>query len=127
MSIRKIAALGCIIALTGAVSARAAAVSEADAAREIERQPVRVAVKTHDLDLSSPTGSATMLQRISQAAQQACGASSFSLQDYRWATKRSDCYHQSMGRAVADLNAPAVTRLYEQHPELALSAATSAN
>ena len=119
MNIRMIATLGCAIAMTGAMSARAAAVSEADAAREIERQPVKVAVRTHDLDLNSQAGSATMLQRISRAAQEACGASSFSVPDYRWATKRSDCYHDSMGRAVADLNAPAVTRLYEQHPVLA--------
>lgn len=119
MNIRTIASLGCAIALTGAISARAAVVSEADAAREVERQPVRVAVRTHDLDLNSQAGSAVMLQRISRAAQQACGASSFSVPDYRWAIKRSDCYRNSMDRAVADLGAPAVKRLYDQHPVLA--------
>ena len=119
MNIRMIATLGCAIAMTGALSARAAVVSEADAARDVERQPVQVAVRTHDLDLSSQQGSAVMLQRISRAAQEACGASSFSVADYRWAMKRSDCYRNSMDRAVADLGAPAVTRLYEQHPVLA--------
>ncbi|MBS0362862.1 MAG: UrcA family protein [Proteobacteria bacterium] len=119
MNIPKIAALGCAVALTCALSAHAAVVSEADAARDVERQPVRVAVRIHDLDLSSPAGSAAMLRRISQAAQEACGASSFSFQDYRWATKRSGCYRQSMDRAVADLNAPTVTRLYEQNPVVA--------
>ncbi len=118
MNIRTIVSLGCAVAMAGAVSARAA-VSEADAAREIERQPVQVVVKTHDLDLTSRAGSSVMLQRISQAAQQACGASSFSFSDFRWATKRSDCYRDSMGRALVALNAPAVTRLYEEHPALA--------
>ena len=112
MNIRMIASLGCAIALTGAVSARAA--GEADAAREIERQPVQVAVKTHDLDLNSLTGSAAVLQRISHAALEACGAGSFSLPEYRWSVQRSDCYRESMGRAVADLRAPVVKRLYDQ-------------
>lgn len=114
MNIRMITALGCAIALTGAMSARAA--GEADAARDIERLPVQVSIKVGDLDLNSQDGSAAMLQRIRDAALQACGASSFSLPDYRWAVKRSDCYRMSMGRAVADLGAPAVTRLYEQSP-----------
>ena len=119
MNIRTIVSLGCAITLAGAFSARAAGQSEADAARDIERQPVQVAVKVSDLDLTSQDGSATMLQRLSRAAQEACGASSFSVTDYRWAVKRSDCYHSSMARAVADLGAPAVTRLYEEHPVLA--------
>ena len=127
MNIRMIASLGCAIAMTGALSARAAVVSEADAARDVERQPVQVAVRTHDLDLASLDGSAAMLQRISRAAQEACGASSFSLADYRWATKRSDCYRNSMDRAVADLGAPAVTRLYAEHPALASNATAAAN
>ncbi|WP_293383823.1 UrcA family protein [Phenylobacterium sp.] len=114
-----IASLGCAMALAGALSAHAAGQSEADAARDIERQPVQVVVKAHDLDLTSQDGSATMLQRLSRAAQEACGASSFSVPDYRWAVKRSDCYRGSMSRAVADLGAPAVTRLYEEHPVLA--------
>lgn len=114
MNIRKIAALGCILALAGAASVRAAVVSEADAAREIESQPVQVAIKFGDLDLASQQGSAAMLQRISQAAQEACGASSFSVPDYKWATKHSACYRGSMDRAVAALAAPSVTRLYEE-------------
>ena len=127
MTIRMIAALGCAVAISTAMSARAATFSEADAAREVERQPVQVAVRIHDLDLSSQAGSAAMLQRISHAAQEACGASGFSLQDYRWATKRSESYRNSMDRAVADLNAPAVKRLYEQHPALAANPASPAN
>ena len=117
MNLRMITILGCAVAFSGALSARAANFqSEADAARDIERQPVQVTVKTRDLDLSSPAGATTMLQRIRNAALEACGASSFSVPDYRWAMKRSTCYHSSVGQAVASLQAPAVTRLYEQSP-----------
>ena len=125
MKIRNIAALGCAFALAGAVSARAAGQSEADAAREIENQPVQVAIRFGDLDLASQDGSEAMLQRISHAALNACGASGFSLQDYRWATKRSVCYRSSMDRAVAELAAPAVTQLYQQHREYASIPAAS--
>jgi UrcA family protein len=122
-----IAALGCAFALAGAVSAQAAPSSEAEAAREIENQPVQVAVRFHDLDLASQQGSATMLQRISHAAVEACGGSSFSVPDYRWALKNSACYRGSMDRAVAALAAPGVTRLYEERRAYAMNAAAAGN
>jgi UrcA family protein len=125
MKILTIAALGCTLALAGAASARAAGQSEADAAREIENLPVQVAIKFGDLDLASQDGSAVMLQRISHAALEACGASSFSLPDYRWATKHSGCYRNSMDRAVADLSAPSVTRLYGQRRDYASNVTAS--
>jgi UrcA family protein len=124
MNSRIIAALGCAVALTGAVSAQAAPrapSSEAEAAREIENLPAQVAIRFGDLDLASQQGSATMLQRISHAALEACGASSFSVPDYRWAMKNSACYRGSMDRAVAKLATPSVTRLYEQRRDYALN------
>ena len=120
-----IAALGCAFALAGAVCAHAAPSSEAEAAREIESQPVQVAIKFGDLDLASQQGSTAMLQRIGHAALEACGASGFSVPDYKWATKNSACYHGSMDRAVAQLAAPAVTHLYEQRREFASNAEAS--
>lgn len=125
MNKRILVALGCAFALTGAVSARAAVVSEADAAREVENLPTQVAIRFGDLDLASQQGSAAMLQRISHAALEACGASGFSVPDYRWATRHSGCYRSSMDRAVADLAAPTVTRLYEQRREYASNLAAS--
>jgi hypothetical protein len=122
MNKTNLVALGCALALSGAVSARAAVVSEADAAREVQNLPTKVAIKFGDLDLASEQGASAMLQRLSHAAQQACGASSFSVPDYRWATKNSACYHGSMDRAVAAVAAPAVSRLYEQRRQYALNA-----
>jgi UrcA family protein len=125
MKTRIFVALGCAIALSGAVSAHAAVVSEAQAAREVENLPVQVAIRFGDLNLASAPGSAAMLQRISQAALEACGASSFSVPDYRWAMKNSACYRSSMDRAVADLAAPAVSHLYERHRDYASIAAAA--
>lgn len=116
MNSKMILVLGCTLALAAAVAAPSVAqVSEADAARAIENLPTSVAVKYGDLDLNSQQGSATMLQRIRDAALEACGASSFSVQDYRWATQRSACYRRGVDHAVAQLGSPSVMRLYEQH------------
>jgi UrcA family protein len=124
MKTRTIAALGCVFALAGAISAGAAPrapSSEAEAAREIENLPAQVAVKFGDLDLASEQGSAAMLHRISDAALEACGAFSASLPDYRWAVRNSACYRGSMDRAVASLAAPGVTELYQQRRDYALN------
>jgi len=53
-----------------------------------------------------------MLDRLHRAAMDACGASSFSLTDYRWAVARSACVRASMARAAAELDAPTVSQLY---------------
>ena len=56
-----------------------------------------------------------MLGRIGDAALEACGASTFSLPEYRAAVRRSDCYRGGVDGAVASLNAPAVTDAYRHH------------
>jgi len=71
-----------------------------------------VRVVYRDLDLSTPHDSAVLLRRLHSAALAACGASEFSVPDYRRAIERSACYHNSMDRAVAAVGAPAVTQLY---------------
>jgi UrcA family protein len=125
MKTRILIALGCAVVLAGGVSAHAAVISEADAAHEVENLPTQVTIRFGDLDLASEQGSAAMLQRLSHAALQACGASPFSVPDYRWATKHSSCYRGSMDRAVADVAAPAVTRLYEQRRQYASNGAAA--
>jgi len=98
------------LALAGAAASQAAIAGDNSAT---------VKVGYGDLDLSSAKGSAALLHRLSDAALQACGASDFSVPEYRWAIERSSCYRDSMDRAVADLNAPAVTHLYDRRGELA--------
>jgi UrcA family protein len=83
-----------------------------------------VGVRYDDLDLNQSDGAATMLHRLSSAAMEACGASDFSLREYRLSIQDSRCYASRVGRAVAELNAPAVTALYDRD---FVGAATSAD
>ena len=104
-------AFGCGLAMIAAAGS-AAAQSESAAARSVFGTPTAVAVKYSDLDLGSRQGSVVMLGRLHEAALNACGSSEFSVPDYRRAVERSDCYRESMDRAVADVGAPTVTHLY---------------
>jgi UrcA family protein len=105
-------AAACCVAASLAGSAFAQ--SEAAAARSIYHESVAVPVTYRDLDLSSQDGASTMLDRLGHAAMDACGASDFSVKDYRWAVAHSACVRNSLDQAVADLDAPTVTRLYQE-------------
>ena len=113
---------GLILTAAGALAAlslagAAAAQSESAAARSLfDREMVAVHVGYGDLDLSSQGGAAIMLGRLHHAAMNACGASDFSVKDYRWSVARSACVHRSMDQAVAALDAPAVSQLYNAGP-----------
>jgi UrcA family protein len=97
-----------IIALALAAAAPVAMPAYAD-------RPTAVEVRYGDLDLNRSTDAAIMLGRLDKAALQACGAFPFSsLREYRLAIRGSRCYANGMRRAVAELNAPAVTSLYER-------------
>lgn len=92
-------ALGCTVAFAAPA---AVASDRQDAVRVVYR----------DLDLTSPRDSAVLLRRLRAAALTACGASDFSVPDYRRAVEHSACYRDSMDRAVAAVGAPSVTEIY---------------
>ncbi len=71
-----------------------------------------VVVRYGDLDLQRPTDASTLLARLRTAALSACGAGFESLPEYRAAVGRSPCYKDSLYSAVASLDAPLVTRIY---------------
>ncbi|HLZ83640.1 MAG TPA: UrcA family protein [Caulobacteraceae bacterium] len=77
-------------------------------------RPTAVEVRFNDLDLNRPSDAVVMLGRLDQAALQACGASRFSLREYQQSIRWSRCYADGMGRAVSELNAPALTAAYER-------------
>jgi UrcA family protein len=104
-------AFGCGLAMIAGAGS-AAAQSESAAARSVFETPTAVAVKYGDLDLNTQRGSVVMLGRLHEAALNACGADEFSFADVRRAVARSACFEGSMTRAVADLDAPLVTQLY---------------
>ncbi len=76
-----------------------------------------VKVEYNDLDLSQPADAAKMLKRLDNAAMEACGADEGSLSDYKWAVHHSDCHATSLNRAVAALDAPRLTELYQARLE----------
>lgn len=110
MNKRMIFTAACAIA-AAAVAGSAMAQGESTAARSIF-QEVAVPVTYGDLDLSSQDGASIMLHRLHDAALNACGADDGSVAPYKWAVRRSACYHRSMDRAVAALDAPTVSQLY---------------
>jgi len=73
-----------------------------------------VSVRYSDSDLAGPKAAADLLRRIDGAAMEACGAPEASLREYRWAVEKSACYNVGVSRAVADLNVPEVTALYNR-------------
>jgi UrcA family protein len=111
MNRKTMLAFGCGLAMIAGAGS-AVAQSEAAAARSVFESPTAVAVKYGDLDLSTRQGSVVMLGRLHEAALNACGANEFSFAEYRRAVAQSACFENSMTRAVADLDAPMVTQLY---------------
>jgi UrcA family protein len=78
-----------------------------------------VAVRVGDLDLTQASQASVMLRRLDVAAAKACGAERGSLREMQVAVRRSGCYAKAMDRALADLNAPTVTSLYEANMQIA--------
>jgi UrcA family protein len=64
---------------------------------------VQVSVRYSDLDLNRRGDDQILLHRIRDAALEACGASQFSVPDYRWAVRRSACYRSNVRRAAAEV------------------------
>ena len=76
-----------------------------------------VTVSDRGLDLQSPTDAARMLQRIDNAALEACGADRTSLREYRLVVEHSACHRDGVAQAVSALDAPSVTALYQDRVE----------
>ncbi len=70
-----------------------------------------VPVAYGDLDLGNQADAAVLLGRLRHAAMQACGASDFSVPDYRWAVARSACFRHSLERAVQTVGSPTLSEL----------------
>jgi len=71
-----------------------------------EQQPTAVTVPYGDLDPGNRSDSAQLMGRLQRAALEACGASEFSVPDYRRAVEHSACYRHSIDRALQAVGAP---------------------
>jgi UrcA family protein len=107
-------ALKQVMVLALALALSAPAVSHAAGADRTTMTPVRY----DDLDLDNAADAAVLLKRIDHAASEACGASAFSLREYRQAVRNSACHEEGMSRAVATVNAPTVTAIYNSRTVL---------
>ena len=107
---KPLASFAIALCLVAPVAAHAAA----------SQETLALPVSHADLDLAQPQDAATMLTRLDRAALTACGASAFSFRQVQDEVRASRCYRQSMDRAVTDLAAPGVTRLYQERlPQVA--------
>ncbi len=85
-----------------------------------DENTVAVSVRTGDLDLNQPQQAAVALDRVNRAALEACGASDFSIREYRQVVQTSACYRENVQGAVAALGSPTVSRLYNHGAKVTL-------
>ncbi len=70
------------------------------------------AVRTSDLDLSTPAGAAVMLRRINHAARDVCSPEPVRITNLEDSADYQRCMRGATNRAVGTLNTPAVTYAY---------------
>jgi UrcA family protein len=105
------------------ISAAAAgfALALATLSTSIARAEPDVAVAVEAQDLDSPRDAQVLLGRLGEAAMEACGAFQGSLIDYRWAVSHSTCYRAKLDAAVAQVDSPILSRLYDEEGPLMLA------
>jgi UrcA family protein len=105
---RKILAM----ALTGslaAVALHASADSTTEVTANALTQPATVVVNVADLNLNTPEGQSALLYRVSNAAEQVCGARDVrSAGGVAQAARNADCYEASLDRALSSVAAATV-------------------
>ena len=72
-------------------------------------EPAKRVVNFADLDLNRDTGVATLYARIKSAAREVCEPVD------NWSSRmlNSDCRHDALAKAIADVNSPALTSYYQ--------------
>ena len=73
-----------------------------------------VSVRHVDLAVETRADAYRLLRRLGEAAQEACGASSFSLSQYRQAVRGSACWRSSMTDVVQRIDNPLLTAAFEK-------------
>jgi UrcA family protein len=82
------------------------------ASADVTTDTAHVKVSFADLNLDRAHDASILLDRVQTAALESCGASTFSLPDYRAAVQRSACYRAGVAQAVNRIDAPRLTALY---------------
>jgi UrcA family protein len=72
-------------------------------------ETAEIRVRYDQRDLTSPAAAHRLLRRIGEAALESCGASSFSLPEFKAATVASRCYRDAVDGAVRRIDNPLLT------------------
>src|SRR6202023_1281392 len=81
--------------------------TEGHAAATVERTGIRVRYERRELN--PPATARRLLRRIGDAALESCGASSFSLAEFKTATGASRCWRDGVDDAVRRIGDPLLT------------------
>lgn len=101
----------CVALVAGAAITATAAAASAETSNGAEARSVHVSYA--DLNLGSEAGARAMYTRLSGAAHRACGDSSGRM-SITEAREIRECVSGALDRAVAALDQPTVTALYER-------------
>ena len=82
------------------------------APRGVETSTIRV--RYNRTELTSSVGARNLLKRIGDAALESCGASSFSLAEFKAATEQSTCWRAAVDDAVRNIGSPVLNAAAEQ-------------
>jgi UrcA family protein len=109
----RVAALAALLTLTG--PAFAAGIGATGMANGASEETITIAVRHINRQPQTPAAAQTVLRRLGKAAFTACGGSGFSLEPVKAAILDSQCWHNSMRRAVNEVNSPLVTQMFERN------------
>ncbi len=74
----------------------------------------RVIVRNVDLHPATPSAARRTIRRIDEAALRACGASSFSLAEVKFATRGGPCWQEAAGNAVRQSGNPLLAEAFSR-------------
>ncbi len=74
-------------------------------------ETIEIHLRYHPQDLASPAAARRLLARIGDAALEACGASPFSLAEFKIATRNSQCWREAVDGATRRIASPTLTAL----------------
>jgi|GEM_PF-4166514 len=74
-------------------------------------ETTEIHLRYHRQDLASAAATRRLLVRIGDAALQACGASPFSLAEFKIATRNSQCWRKAVDGATRRIENPTLTAL----------------
>ena len=92
----------------GALTLLLAGVASVGLAAPAGSETSTIRVRYNRAELASTAGARNLLKRIGNAALESCGASPFSLTEFKAATEQSRCWRAAVDNAVRNIGSPAL-------------------